>query len=140
MDPSPKRDAQCWELAVKVTLCLEIFLVHRLIHDGMKIYNTTLTKDHKKLILGSGSNSTTSYSSYLEAINAAKTAKADRDSKRSKFRSYMETLLTTFNQYARAIDVLIEHHPEITALVWGTMRMMITVSLVRATRIDSSWR
>jgi hypothetical protein len=40
-----------------------------------------------------------------------------------------ERILSSLDRYATAIDVLIQQHPDTTALVWGAIRMLITVSI-----------
>jgi hypothetical protein len=41
----------------------------------------------------------------------------------------MESALLIFNQYAVSIDVLVQHQPHVTALIWGSIRTLIQVSL-----------
>lgn len=44
----------------------------------------------------------------------------------------MENFLLIVNQYAAAIDVLIQQQPDITAVVWGCMRGMMMVDTPRS--------
>lgn len=60
-------------------------------------------------------------------MKAAEDAKSLRDARRTAFASSMERGLLTVDQYAKAVDVMVQHQPEVTAIIWGSVRAMITV-------------
>jgi hypothetical protein len=41
----------------------------------------------------------------------------------------LEQIFATLNRYAQSVDVLIQQHPDTTAIAWGIIRMLVTVSL-----------
>jgi len=44
---------------------------------------------------------------------------------------HVQNILTTINEHARVIDILIQQQPDITSIVWGAFRFLIGVSLLR---------
>jgi len=65
--------------------------------------------------------------SLTEVLQAARDAKDKCDRGRSTFRAKMEALLLIFSEYCVTIDIMVEHQPHITALVWGAIRFLISV-------------
>lgn len=61
-------------------------------------------------------------------VKETKDAASRCDEKKSGVRRKLELVVSSLNRYAKCIDVLIQHHPETTALVWGIMRTLVTVS------------
>lgn len=53
------------------------------------------------------------------------------DERKSGVQKKLEQILTTLNRYAQSVDVLIQQHPDTTAIAWGIIRMLVTVSLSR---------
>ncbi|CAN9202013.1 unnamed protein product [Alternaria alternata] len=100
---------RCWELAVK-------------------IFNTTLTSDPKKIIYASQANSSYVSSNYKDVLEAATKCTRDGPRDKSEFRKTMESALLIFNQYAVSIDVLVQHQPHVTALIWGSIRTLIQIA------------
>jgi len=94
-----------------------------------QIFNTTLTSDPKKIIYASRTNPSYVSSAYTEIQEEATKCIQDGLGDRSEFRKTMESSLLTFNQYATSIDVLVQHQPHVTALIWGAIRTLIQVSL-----------
>ena len=93
-----------------------------------QIFNDTLTKDEKKRIGTSTNNKHSIISCTLnDLLKETETANEKYFDEPGPFRKKVESILTTIEQYAHIIDVLIQHHPDITALVWGSMRGLIGV-------------
>ncbi|CAN9187941.1 unnamed protein product [Alternaria alternata] len=109
---------RCWELAVK-------------------IFNTTLTSDPKKIIYASRTNPSYVSSAYTEIQEEATKCIQDGLGDRSEFRKTMESSLLTFNQYATSIDVLVQHQPHVTALIWGAIRTLIQVAAKQITTSET---
>lgn len=69
--------------------------------------------------------------SIQEVIQSAKEAKESVDRDRSTMKIRFNEVIDTFNKYANIVDVMINHQPEYTALVWGSIRLMFQVFLSR---------
>jgi hypothetical protein len=122
---------------------------------GIRIFNTQLTKDKRKRILlsnaiaapvslgsahvtvvapHSGTNATLfatqvqPLSPLGQLINVTQDAAKRCDEKKGAIQKKLELILSTLNRYAHAVDVLIQQHPDTTALAWGAIRMLVTVS------------
>lgn len=67
---------------------------------------------------------TSSLEILLESVTEA--TKASGDS-RSTFRKSAERFVDVFHQYATYIDAMIQQSPEITSLLWGSIRFLIDV-------------
>lgn len=65
--------------------------------------------------------------SLKEFILFAEDAKKNCDAGHSIFRKKMDTILLWLSEYCVPIDVMIQHQPHITALVWGSIRCLISV-------------
>jgi len=50
-----------------------------------------------------------------------------RNKDRSDAQRRIDTVITSINQHAQVIDVLIQQQPEITAVLWGAIRFLIGV-------------
>ena len=98
------------------------------INSTFQIFNETLTKDEKKRIATSTNNTHPIISCTLnDLLKETEAAKEKYFGEMGPFRKKIESILATIEQYAHVIDVLIQHHPDITALVWGSMRGLIGV-------------
>lgn len=53
------------------------------------------------------------------------------DERKSGVQKKLEQIFVTLNRYAKSVDVLIQQHPDTTAIAWGIIRMLVTVSLSR---------
>ena len=95
----------------------------------MQLFNDSLTKDDKKRVGTTKSNKNQNVSSINDLLKATEAAKEQCLADRGPFRKKLESILKTFDQYAPVIDVMIEHQPHITALVWGSIRGLLGVSL-----------
>ena len=113
------------------------------INSVLQIFNDTLTKDDKKRVSTPTNNKHPVISSTLdELLKETEAAKDKCLGKPGPFRKKLESILTTIEQYAQVIDVLIQHHPDITALVWGSLRGLIGVwnSLADCIKYSSTLR
>jgi hypothetical protein len=118
---------RCWELAVRVrSRCVVGLTFPSLIRS--QIFNTTLTSDPKKIIYASQANTLYSCSSYAGVLEAATKSIQDGHEHKSDFCKTMKSSLLIFDRYASSIDVLVQHQPHVTALVWGSIRTLIQVS------------
>ena len=64
----------------------------------------------------------------LEAINQLqKHAKQRQKQRISQSLSKIGTVVKSLEQYFKAVDVIIQSHPEYAALVWGAMRFVLQV-------------
>jgi hypothetical protein len=43
-------------------------------------------------------------------------------------RERFDRIVEGFNKYATIIDVVIQHHPDVTSLVWASARFLLQVS------------
>ncbi|KAJ4296301.1 hypothetical protein N0V90_006346 [Kalmusia sp. IMI 367209] len=123
------RSARCWELAVKVGT--HAVHQHTFIPatDIMKIFNTTLTNDPEKIIYTYAPSPGYNTATYSDIVDSAKQCIQHSVAvEKSALRKAMEVTVSTFNQYAQVIDVLIQHQPYVTALVWGAVRGLLQVA------------
>lgn len=105
---------------------------------GTKLFNENLTSDSKKRIATTlTSNRQHQPCSLADLIGSAEECKNKNIKQRSPTRKYIENIVTTFNQHAQVIDVLVQQSPDITAVVWGAFRFLIGVA---AREIDTSDR
>jgi hypothetical protein len=57
---------------------------------------------------------------------------------KSGIHKHFERITWAFNCYAQSVDVLIQQHPDITAIAWGVISMLVTVGPCgRAPTVDS---
>lgn len=63
------------------------------------------------------------------AVNELKTEMASRGlgETQSDTTRRLHKFLQTADKYGKVVDVVIQHSPEVTSLVWGSMRMVIDV-------------
>lgn len=93
-------------------------------------FNDKLTEDPAKRIALSG----TVYSQFSigDLIDTANDVKRRSQADKSRCRQKFDNILNWFRQYGQVVDVMIQHQPEITALVWGSIRLLLTVMLARS--------
>ncbi|KXG48154.1 Tetratricopeptide-like helical [Penicillium griseofulvum] len=99
--------------------------------QAVDLYNKTLTKDPNKRIdvntgWGPGIHS---LSSVDQLIDFACETKKCAEEKKWKFSSRVDEILLWFNRNATVVDVMIQHQPHITALVWGGIRSLLAVAI-----------
>jgi hypothetical protein len=104
---------------------------YRLIKASMwvQIFNTTLTKDPKKVIQTFAPSLEYDSASFATVVDTAKYSIVACPKDRSEIRKSLESCLLIFNQYSQSIDILIQHQPYITALIWGSVRTLMQVRL-----------
>lgn len=140
---------------------VQVFRATRAWALGIQIFNTELTKDKRKKILvaaassdvvaTASTNALTNFDPRLTAVAAGNASRnqpealsplalllkdtrdaAKRcDEKKSVVRKKLELIFSTLNRYANCVDVLIQQHPDTTAIAWGIIRMLVTVSPYR---------
>ena len=86
--------------------------------DARKKIATTLTSNHQHQPCTLG-----------DLLKQADVLRDKNNKQRSAAQKQIESLLTTINQHAKVIDVLIQQQPDITALVWGAFRFLIGVCI-----------
>jgi len=59
---------------------------------------------------------------------ATEAAKAKCTREAGTLRARLDQILVTVYEYSKAVDVIIQQQPDITAVVWGAMRFLIQVS------------
>ncbi|PVH76933.1 hypothetical protein DL98DRAFT_280469 [Cadophora sp. DSE1049] len=96
---------------------------------GVDLFNQQLTSDPRKRI------ATTSTSNFQhgpckveDLLKTVVSLDETRKKNRSAAQSRIETALIAINSHAKAIDVLIQQQPDITAVVWGAFRFLIGVA------------
>jgi hypothetical protein len=92
-----------------------------------------LTEDERKQL---GTETTTSCTVF-SVLEAAEDARKDRDDNKWRYtkkngevvilRERFDTIVGGFEKYAKIVDVAIQHHPEVTSLVWASARFLIQV-------------
>lgn len=61
----------------------------------------------------------------LQAVNDARQIYQDKRS--SKVWKWLARFSTRVNHYNAILDVMVQHHPEYAALVWGAMKLLFVV-------------
>ncbi|KAI5793479.1 hypothetical protein FPQ18DRAFT_332387 [Pyronema domesticum] len=75
----------------------------------------------------------------ISVLKAAEDARKDRDESKWRYtkkngevvilRERFDRIVEGFDKYARIIDVAIQHHPDVTSLVWASARFLLQVYL-----------
>ena len=92
-----------------------------------QIFNTRLTKDPRKKITGPRLKSETNACSLAQLVKATEEAHRVCYSKQTPGIARFQQILLAINKHALVADVLIQHQPQVTALVWGSIRFLIQV-------------
>lgn len=90
-----------------------------------QIFNTKLTKDPSKIFSVSGNAHQSIQYRSEDIIEELESAKRLGEASHSGFRGKLKTLLLMFNDYAKPIDIMVQHQPHVTALVWGSLRALM---------------
>ncbi|KAF4975552.1 hypothetical protein FZEAL_7667 [Fusarium zealandicum] len=116
-----EKDAVCWEIAIQRHN-------NSLKHGKNKLnkYYVSL-KDEKSILVSGADVSHTTVASAKDLINAAKTALSSSVAKRGKGETIFYQIVSFFQTHAHAINVFIQQEPRITALVWGSIRLLLQV-------------
>ena len=66
--------------------------------------------------------------SLAEMMSQVETARTKLDKPCPKFGEHMRSLALVVAQYKESVDVMVQHNPVGTALVWGSIRTLLVVS------------
>ncbi|PMD60732.1 uncharacterized protein K444DRAFT_388061 [Hyaloscypha bicolor E] len=104
---------------------------------GLMLFNENLTNDEAKKI---GTTSTTinhpqQPCTLEDLLQEVTKLQESWNNDRSDAQRRVDTVITTIDQHARVIDVLIKQQPDITSLVWGAIRFLIGIA---AKEIDTT--
>lgn len=95
----------------------------------MHAFSTELSSDPAKLAWITDSK----HGNMQDVLNAVTDAQASYNEKRDKESSKARDSLLRFSEkvnfYSGVMDVLVQHHPEYTALAWGAMKFLFLVSI-----------
>jgi hypothetical protein len=95
--------------------------------DAKRKFESDFTQDHEKVQFASSKNT-------LEDVQDAVSesmAKYHSQRKGSKARKWLERLSLRIHFYGTILNVLAQHHPEYTALAWGSIRFLIVVCTIQ---------
>lgn len=94
--------------------------------DALHAFSSELSNDPEKLqwIVES---KPTDVAAVLAAVKDAQT-QYDGRKRDSKTKDALVSLAERMHHYSNIMDVVVSHHPEYTALVWGAMRFFFVVS------------
>ena len=105
---------------------------------AIDIFNSKLTKDEKKII-----DLTCQRVSFSDLLSAATTARDKAEERRFPWTARLQRIFSQINRFAPAGDLIVQHHPEYTSLVWGSFRFLLLVgglllvrSVLMLTKID----
>jgi hypothetical protein len=100
--------------------------------NAYEIAIKSLTEDEKNQLSEEVTSCTVS-----SVLDAAKVLREDRDDSKWRYtkkngdvvilRDRFDKIVEGFAKYAQIIDVAIQHHPDITSLVWASARFLIQV-------------
>jgi hypothetical protein len=95
--------------------------------DGLKIFKQSLTQDPEKRRRIEQLHA----SSIRDVLNAVLAAKTHYQNKRTGSKTW--ECITAFSErvcyYGNIMDVMVQHHPEYVALVWGAMKLIFGVRM-----------
>lgn len=83
-----------------------------------------MTKDPRKIAVAEGA---TCLGDVQEIIEKSM-AKYELDRKHWKTRRWLHSMAGKLDYYQNVMDMLVQHHPEYVALVWGAMKFLLLVS------------
>jgi hypothetical protein len=101
-------------------------------HVATEVTVTTVAAPYSGKSIDVASTQPQALSPLGQLIKETKDAARRCDEKKSGVRKKLELVVSSFNRYAQCVDVLIQHHPDTTALVWGIMRTLVTVSFAHS--------
>ncbi|RMJ01883.1 hypothetical protein CDV36_015592 [Fusarium kuroshium] len=115
-------DARCWKAAIQIH--------NRELPGGND-------KPHKYYIPVEGDNLTvlggvvckSPVASTNDLVKAAETAYQKSAGKRGKGAKVFYSIVSCFQMYSKAIDVFIQQEPRTTALIWGTIRILLQAAV-----------
>jgi hypothetical protein len=94
----------------------------------LQLFNLQLTSDaRKKITITSSTNNQHLPCTLDDLLQDAIRLKESCANHRSPAQKWIEDVLTSINNNAQVIDVLIQQQPDITAIVWGAFRLLIGV-------------
>jgi hypothetical protein len=96
-----------------------------------KIFNKNLTQDPKKRIDASHVQGNIAACGVRDLVAAAASLQDQSpcNTRKGPWRERLERIIQAANKYAAVVDVMVQHQPHITALVWGAIRLLIGVSV-----------
>lgn len=97
---------------------------------AISIFNAELTKDGKKQI----DTSQQPIASFDSVESAVRVQIIEWEARKWKFKDIvlqdkLHSLLTQISTYAIAGDIIMQQHPEFTAIAWGAFRFLLEVGL-----------
>ncbi|KAG4444114.1 hypothetical protein IFR05_000343 [Cadophora sp. M221] len=111
---------------------------------GLDLFNQQLTVDPRKRIANTSTSTPTASSNsqhvpckFEDLLNTVVSLNEARKQGRSTATARIETALIAINSHAKAVDVLIQQQPDITAVVWGAFRFLLGIA---AKEIEGSER
>jgi hypothetical protein len=109
---------------------------------GEQTFNKTLTKDDKKRI-NIAVLKEQNIGGIAELLNAIGLVKAKFHGTRGVHEAVVQKIAHTLSQYAAVVDIMIQQQPNITAVVWGSIRFLLQVKsptrYMHMIRLTSYW-
>jgi hypothetical protein len=96
--------------------------------ENKQRFNDTLHHGDKKRIQ-LGTESVSEIKEVKKLFETAQNAKLQHDEGRKGYSGYPRKILKEIHKYAQVVDVFIQQQPEITAVIWGSIRFLIQVLL-----------
>jgi hypothetical protein len=88
------------------------------------LFNNGLTKDEKKKLCPK----TWHLNSITDLLDLVTAAKDKTERELYPWTDSIQRIFRQVNRYASVGDLLIQHHPEYTSLLWGSFRFLLFVS------------
>ncbi|KAI9715684.1 MAG: hypothetical protein M1812_005836 [Candelaria pacifica] len=92
---------------------------------AIDLFNSRLTKDEKKRI----DPKKCQHASFPELLATATAVKEKAEQARYPWTGKLQKTFQQINRYAAVGDVMIQHHAEYTALVWGAFRFLLLATV-----------
>ncbi|MCJ1284702.1 hypothetical protein MMC26_004038 [Xylographa opegraphella] len=96
--------------------------------QAVQRFNETLTPESKKRINILNPGDRHQLCNIHDLLDSALEAQRKCSASRRSIRNFLEAVVKAANRYAPVIDVLVQPQPDIVALVWGAIRLLINIA------------
>ncbi|MCJ1419054.1 hypothetical protein MMC32_005405 [Xylographa parallela] len=96
--------------------------------NAVQRFNETLTPGSNKRINILNPGNGHQLCNIRDLLDSAQEAERKCSASRGSIRSFLEAVVKAANRYAAVVDVLVQQQPDIVALVWGAVRLLVNIA------------